>query len=375
MLPSHLVAVERLPHTPAGKVDRRELAGRTLETPPGPAAVPPRNEREQHVADICREVIGVASLGMTDNLFELGAHSMRLAAILARVEAEFRVRIPVAALFQTPTAGHLCSLIHDPAGRSPRVGRVRPSGGRPPLFWVAADPMFRPLADRLPEDQPFIALFLADDHQLPQPFTIEQVAAYHLATLRREQPAGPYYLGGFCAAGVVACEMARQIEQAGDSVSFLALLDSRNPAALPDAPLPVRHLRQLQSMGPRRYLEAKRTALLRNLDRRAWNRRYERGELPEGGDWGSNPEFLALRFASGSYRPQPICAPTVLFRNKLEPGSRLGHDYGWKTLIPNLKVKELPGGHLGMHVEPNLGTLAESLAAFLRRTQSGSPQP
>src|ERR1017187_8134163 len=97
-----------------------------------------------------------------------------------------------------------------------------------------SDPAFRFLAQRLPDDQPIFGLFLPDHHPLPplpRPYPIEDAAPFHLEPIRRRQPSGPYSLGGFCDAGLLAYEIPRRIEASGDRVAALILIDTMNPRA------------------------------------------------------------------------------------------------------------------------------------------------
>src|SRR5690606_9079163 len=58
--------------------------------------------------------------------------------------------------------------------------------------------------------------------------SIEEIAAYYISEVLENDPVGPYALGGYCSGGVIAFEMARQLQESGKKVSMLALLDSEN---------------------------------------------------------------------------------------------------------------------------------------------------
>src|SRR5205085_190642 len=93
----------------------------------------------------------------------------------------------------------------------PRVVPIQPSGSRPPLFFVDVMPLFRALASRLGPDQPFLALRHPDVALLSHPFSLAEIAAYHVASIRSARPHGPYFIGGWSAGGTVAYEVARQL--------------------------------------------------------------------------------------------------------------------------------------------------------------------
>jgi amino acid adenylation domain-containing protein len=110
MIPAAFVALKVLPLTANGKIDTRALpdpehagVGRTRPL------VPPRNAVEEEVAAIWKEVLGVEAIGVEDNFFELGGHSLLATRVLARVQNAFQVRIPLRAIFHTPTVAGLAS--------------------------------------------------------------------------------------------------------------------------------------------------------------------------------------------------------------------------------------------------------------------------
>ncbi|NJR75191.1 MAG: hypothetical protein HC773_19260 [Scytonema sp. CRU_2_7] len=83
------------------------------------------------------------------------------------------------------------------------------------------------LAHHLGIDQPFYGLQSLGLYGESQPYTrIEDMAAYYIEELRVVQPQGPYLLGGWSMGGIVAFEMATQLQKQGDKVALLALLDS-----------------------------------------------------------------------------------------------------------------------------------------------------
>jgi len=115
MVPAFFTLLDALPMTPSGKVDRRALPD------PAPAAaeeeghVPPATEDERTIAAAWQEVLGVERVGATDGFFALGGHSLRAVRIVARIEELLGVRLPVSALFESPTV----------RGLAERVARAR----------------------------------------------------------------------------------------------------------------------------------------------------------------------------------------------------------------------------------------------------------
>jgi amino acid adenylation domain-containing protein len=112
MVPSQLVFLTALPLTPNGKLDRRALARMAPEAPaPGEGFVAPRDPLEEMLAPLWAEVLGIARVGAHDNFFALGGHSLLGIQLLSRMEDLFGVRLPVRALFQSPTLGGMAERI------------------------------------------------------------------------------------------------------------------------------------------------------------------------------------------------------------------------------------------------------------------------
>lgn len=114
------------------------------------------------------------------------------------------------------------------------IVKIQAGIGEQPFFFLYGDWTGKgffcfPLAKGLGEDQPFYALepySFDKDTILP---TTEQMAANHLKTIQAIQPRGPYLLGGFCNGGLLAYEMARQLQAQGERVDLLVLMDSIPP--------------------------------------------------------------------------------------------------------------------------------------------------
>jgi amino acid adenylation domain-containing protein len=120
---------------------------------------------------------------------------------------------------------------------SPLV-RLREGGPKPPFFLI--HPMgggvfcYRELASQLGDGQPVYGLQargLGADETIDE--TVEAMATTYLEEVRRVQPEGPYRLGGWSLGGTIAFEIARRLEEQGESVTLLALLDASAPGALP----------------------------------------------------------------------------------------------------------------------------------------------
>jgi hypothetical protein len=112
MVPAHFLRLDELPLTPSGKVDRAALAARADNGAGGPHAdsapfVQPQTRAEVLVADIWREVLGVERVGLDDNFFDLGGHSLLLGRVHARLTESFNSDLALIDLFRYPTVALL----------------------------------------------------------------------------------------------------------------------------------------------------------------------------------------------------------------------------------------------------------------------------
>jgi bacitracin synthase 3 len=113
MIPAHFVQMERLPLNPVtGKVDRNALpdpgASRMAS---GASYQPPRNEREQKLVQIWQSVLKVQQIGIDDNFFHLGGHSLRATQVVSRIHKELSVSVPLKDMFASPTIRELSDII------------------------------------------------------------------------------------------------------------------------------------------------------------------------------------------------------------------------------------------------------------------------
>ncbi|WP_245688611.1 non-ribosomal peptide synthetase [Thermogemmatispora onikobensis] len=239
MVPASFIILDSLPHTPTGKIDRQALASL-----PAPAheseqegEATPRTLLEQQLMQIWEELLNVQPIGTRDNFFEIGGHSLLAARLFARIEQQLGKQLPLSLFFQEPTIERLAKAIEEGASqedsRTPIIALQR-QGKKRPLFylhgdWTGGAFYCIELAKHLGEDQPFYAV---EPYRFPQeapPPSFEEMAAAHIEAIRRIQPSGPYRLAGWCNGGLVAYEMARQLQAMGEKVELLVLIDPTAP--------------------------------------------------------------------------------------------------------------------------------------------------
>ncbi|MEM7347961.1 MAG: thioesterase domain-containing protein, partial [Chloroflexota bacterium] len=235
MIPSAFVSLDQFPLTINGKIDRSALPNpETTRSDLLNQWVPARSPQEAEMVLLWQDVLGVTKIGIHDNFFDLGGHSMLAVRLLARIEAEMDKKVPLATLFQAPTVAQLTEITFQETETGLSTDALvvlRSEGSRPPLFCVPgnlgnvfADLQY--LIKYLPMDQPFYAF----QDSIEVPTKIEDVASYYLEQLKQAQPEGPYWLTGICSGAVIAYEMAQQLQDENQPITLLALIEPSAPA-------------------------------------------------------------------------------------------------------------------------------------------------
>jgi thioesterase domain-containing protein len=291
----------------------------------------------------------------------------------------------VLTLFQNPTVERLAEALGlgQDTSQSAR-GRVKLRAGEPgqrPLFLVhgaGGDVMkFMTLASHLETARPLYALKdPALDGAEPLPASVEEMARHYVASIREVQPQGPYTLGGWSFGGVVALEMAQQLQAAGETVDLLTLIDTHAPEtrAEPD------ELTLLgafcQGLGLSWWklpLDPERMTQPGGRERLAYV--LEQAEAAaEGGPgigleeaWRLYEAYLRHVRALSHYTPRPFAGRTVLFKASTQPeGVARDGRLGWSAWLTGaLEVQEVPGTHHTLLTHPHAAALAERLTHLL----------
>jgi len=111
MVPVAFVALKTLPMTANGKINTDALPEPGQDGRSRKGYIAPRNDVEQKLADIWKEVLGVERVGAADDFFELGGHSLLATQIIARVRNAFQVQVPMRSIFQNSTLSGLAEAV------------------------------------------------------------------------------------------------------------------------------------------------------------------------------------------------------------------------------------------------------------------------
>jgi aspartate racemase len=392
MIPAAFVALDLLPLTVNGKIDRQALPEPEPDTRTVDSSDQPRDELERQLVKIWQNILSVSSVGINDSFFDLGGHSLLAVRLFAQLEERLQVILPLVTLFRTPTIASLAGLIRE--GVQPTSGRslvpIQSTGSRPPVFGMPGVQgtvfIYNALAQLIGPNQPFYGLQSRGLDGVEKPFTrIEDIAAAFLHEIRLVQSEGPYYLIGMCMGGVIAYEMAQQLHAVGQQVGLLVLLETWVPetTAARQLRLEGRSLSAMRFVVDRLRLYWETFTQLSGRERRQYllGRLQLLKEILVQRDLfrGARGEFhlgivtQANHLAFQQYKPQVYSGPVALFcaeGRQVAPA----YDYrlAWRELITGkFEVYSVPGDNSGqMLMMPQVRLLAAQLKTCLNSAQA-----
>ena len=336
--------------------------------------VGPRDELEHELTHIWKGVLGIHSIGVKDNFFDLGGNSLLAVNLFAEIEKTFHKNLSVATLFQAQTVEQLASFLRQEkwAASWHSLVRIQPSGSKPPLFLIhpcnGDISIYRVLAQHLGLERPIYGLQAVGLDEKQAPFDrVEQMAAHYIKEIQTVQPEGPYFLGGKQIGGWVAFEMAQQLVSQGHQVElvvFFGGVSNRKPFVRFNREWTSRQIEQLLLLGP--------SYVLKRVKEISQMKTTTKGKVK-----------LSIEQALANYLPQIYHGRVAIFQPidsyncespelDREPQIYLSSRsiLCSKTFAGGFEVHYIPGSDAGDYTaykEPNVRIFAEKLRVCLDR--------
>lgn len=334
----------------------------------------------------------VTSIDVHQPLSDLGLDSLMSTEFFAQIERTFGKHLPLATLIKAPTVEALSDLLSEDEQTVSwdSLVEIRLGGAKPPVFFIHAEEgnvlLYRALADRLGEDQPFYGLQaqgLDGNDIVDRP--IEEMAAHYIQEIRTVQPHGPYVVGGYCLGGVIAFEIAQQFQAEHEDVAAVVMIQNahRDYRALFKATIRQRFVYRLVDRLDYEFFElsklrlgaklsyiatkARRAitvmgalALRRSLSRLQWRPSQNNAYMLEA-------LAASQKKAFWQYKPEPYHGRVVIVRASKQPrGIPPDPTLGWGSLIdPETDIATIEAYHSTIMQEPQVEFVAEVLNSYL----------
>ncbi|MBN1527460.1 MAG: acetoacetate--CoA ligase [Thermoleophilaceae bacterium] len=358
------------------KIREEVERGRSRREQAGDGARAGGPSTEATLRAIWENVLGVAPLRPTDNFFELGGTSLAAVRVFQAIHDELGVDLPLSTLMRAQTTAELAAIVDTfEDSEIPCIVPLRAAAGGRPLFLVhslTGDVLqMRALALSLGGDRSVYGIQAVglDPVRAPQA-SVEEMARTYVDAIVSLQPSGPYDLAGHSFGGLVAFEMARQLNARGLTVGWLGLIDANvHPGCLP----PARRL-AFRASQPFRFVRAALHAPRTRMER------YFRKALlrvvpslpiaPPAPLWPLPPLLRRIEAvnldAYAAYRPGAYGGPATLFLAEQREPNACNPVPVWSSVVDGgLELERVPGGHLNLVVEPHVGVLAERMTEKL----------
>jgi thioesterase domain-containing protein/non-ribosomal peptide synthetase component F len=350
------------------------------------------NPTERKLQKIWESLLGITPIGLNQNYFDLGGTSILAVRLFAQISREFQKKLPLSVLFEAQTVAQLAKVLESDGSSSnwsPLVA-IQPQGSRPPFFCVHGGGgnvlIYRDLSRHLGSQQPFYGLqALGLDGERAPLQTIEDMATLYVKELRRFQPHGPYYLGGYCMGGTVAYEMAQQLRAQGEEVALLALFDTMNWCNIPRD----NAFRKMRQIAQRIKFHSKNFLLLDSSEKKKFFAEKVKVLRSRSTVWkgmmigpfrtneaGSKPESVVLAEmwqindeACVAYQAKPYDGVVTDFRPMRQYAKYAPAEGDWSRLARGgHEILTLPVYPAGMLLEPFVKHLADALKVTISRT-------
>ena len=240
MIPKNYVKLEKFPINANGKINKKALLEIECKNIKSQNYEGPKDNVEKQVLEIWYEILGIKNIGVNEKFFDVGGHSLKAAIMANKIYGRFNVSFPLSDLFKNPSVREVSDKIKQIIENSAneeylnneeiillKQGKNKTKN----IFFVHsavnAVECYAKLSKHLNQDfncwgikATQVELYSA------QKIQVEEIAKDYVQRIKKIQPNGPYYISGWCIAGIIAYEIAKQLENMNDKVEFLGLINS-----------------------------------------------------------------------------------------------------------------------------------------------------
>lgn len=389
-IPNFIILLDELPLSPNGKLDRKALPKPQVEDNRS-GIITARNSIEHQLLEMWESLLEVSPISVTDNFFELGGHSLLAIRLISAIEKQLGRSIPLATLFREATVEAIAVALAKDGNSDSVTDRLVPlqtQGDKLPLFLTSPAAgyafTYTAMARLMGKQRPIYALQARglDGEQAPLD-NMEAIAWDYIEAMGTRWD-GPYILGGYSFGGLVAFEMAAQLEAAGLTVKQVLIIDAHPPvleledeASLNDDAAILAFLAEQIGLHFHQTVKIDREELttINAAERLDYVNRILRSQGLVPPNSGSNMlkglmnVYKANSWANIRYQPKAIKADISLFKTaevaKIFP---LDVTAGWGALTTGtVTVWDIIGEHLDLMQEPNVTTLKIAIEEAINR--------
>jgi amino acid adenylation domain-containing protein len=391
MVPALFEVMDTFPVTPNGKVDRILLTKKSGNVLLRGAAnyIAPATPYELQLLSVWQSLLSISSIGTRDNFFDVGGHSLLAVQLINRINATFNSEMTLVDLFKNPDIASQAKFLTEKNKNDTNeiVIKLNESDKGVSLFLIpGAGGSALQLSDMgraFQNENSFYALQVNKPPIVKDLSGVEVIARQNLDAIRKIQVKGPYYLGGHSFGGLVAYEMARQLELAGEKVNLLAIMDCASSSAetaviehnwsnadwllefanLNGIPADIRKdvLKQFSDEQQLEYVKA----ILENANILEESKTFDKAI--------NLAEILKATLGTRYVPPmQKITAPIHLFIAS-ENNDQAPTTAGWENFASQVQVLHAGGNHFSMLKLPHVKELVTQMISIIKYKQLSNP--
>ncbi len=395
MVPNFFVTLRSFPLTSTLKVDRKKLPepnwDLNTEVSIDAKAV---SKEEKLLENIWADILNINGCGIHDDFFEIGGHSLIAVEMMARIEEQTGIRLPLSSLLENSTIYQLAQVVKGDKEMefTKSMVPIRTEGSKPPVYLVHGAGlhvlMYQTLAEHMSPDQPIFGFQARGLYGEAEPLDrIEDMAAAYIEEILERNPDGPYALAGYSFGGLITFEMAKQLKAMGKEVVMLGMFDTVVRPEITGKNWS--YYQSLKRLGkkvawnfgalakdPIHNIKYKSNTLNRRLKRMTWSLTNKPNADLNENNIDHNMALLDQKnkIAFEHYRITPFDGKIHLFRAKVRRFWIEDFDFlGWRPFAKKgVIVHEVPGDHLHLFDMPNGKEFAQILQSVLNRVFSNT---